>query len=54
VNVSEPNREDKHMNAPATTTKNPEWGFYGSMGSSAEAAWPIAIASIAKHHKGAN
>ena len=27
-------------------TQNPDWGFYGNLGEQAEAAWPVAMASI--------
>ena len=32
-------------------SKNTEWGFYGSMKDKAEAAWPIAMTSIAEANK---
>ena len=32
----------------STTTHNPGWGFYGTMGGHAEQAWPIALDVIAR------
>lgn len=32
----------------STTTNNPGWGFYGTMGDHAEQAWPIAIEAITR------
>ena len=38
------------MNAPTSTTipatRNPEWGFWGTMGEHAPAAWPLAMTAI--------
>ena len=31
-----------------TTTNNPGWGFYGTMGGHAEQAWPVAIEAITR------
>lgn len=31
-----------------TTTNNPGWGFYGTMGGHAEQAWPLAVEIITR------
>ncbi|WP_431266988.1 hypothetical protein [Dankookia sp. P2] len=34
------------MTSPTLPTENTAWGFWGTMGEQAEAAWPVAFAAI--------
>ncbi len=37
-----------HTSTQIPATENTEWGFWGTLGEQAEAAWPLAMTSIAE------
>ena len=37
-----------HTHTPIPATENTEWGFWGTLGEQAEAAWPLAMTAIAE------